>query len=167
MKKIFTIAPMLLLAYCSTAEKENTGVTQNSKSSASVVSSSSSSATENFSTLKEGWVNLQTARAIISIKEDEMMTEEAENLLARERLAWLLLLESYNLSREDKLIATRLAASESFIELAPETVRSNTHDGVKRILMEKSGSNFQGDWEAFLVRIEKKYPELSAKRKSH
>lgn len=112
----------------------------------------------------EGWISADRAQAFYSTTADNLK-EETDILLARERLAWLLLLERYDLQREDRVIATQLAKSNLFQQFGTEKIEKQTKGERVTILLSKSKPGLRAEWENTLVAIENRFPELKNRRR--
>lgn len=116
-------------------------------------------AKEELVEFKEGWISPHKVQALWQSNNPLSMEEEA-----RERLAWLMLLEYYELQREDREIARQLAKSNFFINLGSETTKIIPKASKSTIWIAKEKNGLQNEWEAFLPNLEQKYPSLKNRR---
>ncbi|MCS6985740.1 MAG: hypothetical protein NZM25_11530 [Leptospiraceae bacterium] len=107
----------------------------------------------------EGWISAEKAQALYQGTLDTMAAEEA-----RERLAWLMLLEYYELQRGDREAARALAKSAFFHKLGHEEIKEQELRGKKLVFISKEKKGLRDEWEAFLPTLEEKYPSLKARR---
>ena len=156
----------LSLFYCKTPVTKNGATTGNGSSSSTFVEDKQTGLMKNAkwgTSLKEGWLDEGKAQALISKSgsvDKEAMTKEA-----RERLAWLLLLDSYDLTRADKNLAARLARSKVFRDFGSEKVFEHNEKGKAFVIVQRSASNLKKNWQNIMSRVEAKEPRLSSLRR--
>ena len=113
--------------------------------------------------IKEGWLDDNTFQAYRKSLYFESMEEHL--MEARERLAWLLLLDNYEVTQEDKHIAKRLAKSRLLADLGKEKVFHKIENGKIYILLQRRGQNIKTKWKHSLMKIEGKISRLRSLRK--
>lgn len=114
--------------------------------------------------LKEGWVSSSMVQAIYSMPESVSDIELKQQ--TRERMAWLLLLKDYDLSRNDKHYAEKLAGSSSFAAFGDEIAFRKTENGKKYLALRRTGSGLEKKWQDIQLKMESKLSDLAAKRKT-
>ena len=113
--------------------------------------------------IKEGWVDNDTLQAYKRSWYSESIEEHV--MKVRERLVWLLLVESYKVTQEDMHIAKRLAKSQLLANLGEEKVFHKVENGKIYILLQKKGRNIKEEWKYALLKIEDKISQLKELRK--
>ena len=115
--------------------------------------------------LKEGWLDDSSAQALISTVTGNGAAKEKQLKEARERLAWLLLINSYDLQRADMALAEKLARSNLFKNFGKEEIFEQVEDNKLFIIVKRSNPSLKAEWKAIKEKIEKKEPRLTALRK--
>ncbi len=111
----------------------------------------------------EGWMGDTSVRAFYTSSASSYSDSEKQN--ARIRLAWLMLLDSYSLNRHDMEIAERLASARLFEDMGKEHILHKYQQGKLTIFIQKSDPRLREQWNAALLTMEDKIPDLKEKRK--
>lgn len=172
MKKILYVFILLSIALntflqCKSSPKNSSDENTQDNSHEEVViqnkDEASSSSKEWPSNYYEGWVGSTTVQAFYTGLSDQISEDDERQ--ARVRLAWLMLLESYNLTREDMPVAERLAESRLFEELGEETLLNRRENHKIMIYIKKTDPALKEKWDAALFTMENKIPRLKNLRK--
>lgn len=111
----------------------------------------------------EGWVDSTTVQAFYSTSSGSVTEEDRHQI--RVRLAWLMLIESYNLSRGDMSVAERLSESRLFQEIGEETILERNEKGKWMLYIKKTDPALRSKWNSALLTMEEKLPRLRTLRK--
>ena len=162
-----------LLTACKETSTSNIKTTTSSTSSSSLSKTTTEPAEKSKAGIdseiwreasREGWHNSTRAQATFS-STDSSISKENLQKEARERLAWLLLLDSYNVTRNEKSIAQTLATSNFFASFGKEEIYEKKENGRSMVLIIRKGSNLKNDWNNSLGKLESRFPELQKLRK--
>ena len=113
--------------------------------------------------IKEGWIDDNTFNAYK--KSLYLVSLEEHIVKVRERLVWLLLAESYEVTPEDRYIAEWLAKSRLLV-FGQERIFHKIENGNIYILMQRKGQNLRGKWKRALLKIEDTFSRLKTLRKN-
>lgn len=111
--------------------------------------------------LNEGWLDATTFQALVTT---ENLSREEALEKARYRLAWLLLIHDYQLTRSDESIAERLAKSKLLGTFGKEKIFETKSGERMSILVRRQDDHLKEDWKAIREKIEAKIPSLKEKR---
>ncbi len=112
--------------------------------------------------VKEGWVRENLIQAYYVGKGVE---EEEAIFQAKKRLSWLLLIDTYELSKGDEYLAEKVARSKSFQKLGEEKIFKVKEGDIIRILYQRTGENLREKWEDLLKKLENIEPRLKILRR--
>ncbi len=113
--------------------------------------------------IKEGWIDNDTFQAYIKEPFSQDMERHIDK--AKVRLAWLLLLDSYRLRKEDYSIAKRLVNSSLYKRAGEQQVFHKIENEKAYVLVTLKADNLKEAWEYARLKIEDKLPKLQSVRK--
>jgi len=112
--------------------------------------------------LQEGWLDSTTAQALLtgSLNEKEITKEKC-----RQRLAWLLFLDSYNANREYQPLAQKLASSSTFKSFGREVLFEKEKNDKYWVIVKREATDLTAQWNDIMKRFEKRDGRLKGLRK--
>lgn len=114
--------------------------------------------------VQEGWLSDTVVQATYS-SGDLQSSKEKLKVNARTRLIWLLLLNDYDLSREDREIAKDLATSKTFNSFGEERFLKRRNGDRIEGLVRRTGDKLRSQWKEIKSKLEKRYPRLRSARR--
>jgi len=113
--------------------------------------------------LKEGWLTDQIFQALVSDEGNLNRDELQKKCMVR--LSWLLLLDGYDVTRQDQSIAEKLATSRLIEDFGDQTEFYKSDDQRQFMLIRRTSENLKNIWQILRPKLENKFPHLTNLRK--